>query len=181
MEYRNIDGNVYCRYASTPPVLNSDMATAYGIKAPCLVEPGEFSGFKAGRNVKLRIALDGGSRKMTCHGTIDWVGPDVESGQIFVGFGNLSLSDEEFVMLQKCFADQPAKPVEFGESVRDKAREAETIEISDQAREIKRMKVVNFPVSVIDLIDAHRQETPFSDFVVSAVREYVKRMDGTSA
>lgn len=175
MEYRNIDGNVYCRYASTPPVLNSDMALVYGIKTPCVVEPGEFSGFKAGRNVKLRIALNGGTQKMTCHGTIDWIGPDVETGLIFVGFGNLSLSDEEFVVLQQSFADRPAKPVEFGESVRDKAIEAETVRISAEAREIKRMKVVNFPVSVIDLIDARRGEMSFSEFVVSAVREYVKR------
>lgn len=175
MEYWNIDGHVYCRYAATPPVLNSDMATKYGIKAPSMVEPGQFSGFKAGRNVKLRIVLNGGKLKMTCHGTIDWVGPDSETGQLFVGFGNLSLTDEEFEILQRGFSAQPTKPVEFSESVRSKAVEAETVQVSAEAKEIRRLKVVNFPVSVIDLIDAHRGETSFSDFVVEAVRAYVKR------
>lgn len=175
MDYVHIDGQVYSRYASTPPVINSSMALKYGIQGPCLVEPGSFSGFEVGRNVKLRLVIDGGSKKMTCHATIDWVKKDEDSGQWMIGFGRMSLTEEEFRILEESFVEKPHKVVEFGTSVRDKAREAVTITGTDKVKEIMRLKAVNFPVSVIEAIDENRGDTSFSEFVAKAVRAYVRK------
>ena len=175
MQYMHIDGQVFSRHALTPPVINSEKALRYGIQVPCDMEPSQYSGPNVGSNVKLRLVIEGGARKMTCHARIDWIEQDPETGKSSAGFGSLSLTDEEFQVLEATFTAQPKEMLTFGTSVRDKATQAETVKISSQAREIMRLKAVNFPVSVIEAIDENRGATPFSEFVTNAVREYVKR------
>jgi hypothetical protein len=179
MEYKSIDGPVYSRHALSPPIINSQMGTKYGIKAPCMVEPGQYTGIEAGNNVKLRLVLDGGEKRITCHGKIDWVKSDKATGRWYVGFGSLSLSDDEFRLLERNFVEQTEKPVEFVRKVRDKAAEAETVVVVDTIREIMRYKAVKFPVSVIEAIEIMREDTPFSEFVVNAVRAYVKKVESS--
>jgi hypothetical protein len=175
MEYKHLSGAVYSRYASSPPVINSSLAWQYGIQVPCPLEPGSYSHFEVGSNVKLRLVIDGGKKKMTCHGMIDWVEKDEATGGCMVGFGHLSLTDDEFRVLEKSFSDRSERPLELVERVRDKAPGAEpVIMATDQAREIMRLKAVNFPVSVIEAIDENRGEIPFSEFVTEAVRAYVR-------
>jgi hypothetical protein len=175
MEYMHVDGVVYSREALTPPIVNSEMALRYGIKVPCALEPSQFAGPNVGSNVKLRLVVDKGTRKMTCHAKVDWLETDPETDKTFVGFGTLSLTDAEFRILAANFTEQPVHPLEFGASVRDKATQAETVEVSDQATEIWRLKAVKFPISVIEAIDEKRGNTSFSEFVTGAVREYLKR------
>jgi hypothetical protein len=179
MEYKSIDGPVYSRHALSPPIINSEMGTKYGIKAPCMLEPGQYTGIEAGNNVKLRLVLDGGEKRITCHGKIDWVKSDKATGRWYVGFGSLSLSDDEFRLLERNFVEQTEKPVEFVRKVRDKAAEAETVVVVDTIREIMRYKAVKFPVSVIEAIEIMREDTPFSEFVVNAVRAYVKKVESS--
>ncbi|MGO9570707.1 MAG: hypothetical protein ACLP5H_24545 [Desulfomonilaceae bacterium] len=174
MDYKHIDGLVYSRYASTPPVINSDLAFQYGIKVPCIVEPGQFSGFEVGKNVKLRLVVASGAKKLTCHAKIDWVKRDESTDEYYVGFGNLSLTGEEFQVLQSSFVEEKGKVLEFGVRVRDRAKEAKPVVVSDTAREIMRLKAVNFPVSIIEAIDEKRGSVSFSEFVTNAVREYLK-------
>lgn len=174
MDYKSIDGTVFSRYAASPPVINSDLAWKYGVQVPCNIEPGHYSGFTVGRNVKLRMVIADGKMKMTCHAQIDWVEKDHDSGQCMVGFGHLSLTEEEFKVLETYFTDRPEKALEFADSVRDKAREAVPVIGTDTAREIMRLKAVNFPVSVIEAIDEHRGDTPFSEYVTTALRAYLK-------
>lgn len=173
MEYMNVDGHVYSRDALTPPIINSQAALRYGIKVPCNVEPGQYAGPTVGNNVKLRLVVNEGTKKMTCHAKVDWVDPDPDSGEYMVGFGSLSLTDDEFRILERNFSEKPKEPLYFGRIIEDKAREVEAVKVSDQAQEIMRLKAVNFPVSVIESIDEHRGETPFSEFVINAVREYL--------
>ena len=174
MDYKHIDGIVYSRYALTPPVINSDLAHRYGLKVPCVVEPGQFSGFEVGRNVKLRLVVAGGTKKITCQAKIDWVERDESTDEYYVGFGSLSLTDEEFQVLQANFVEEKGKILEFGVRVRDRARDVQPVVVSNQAREIMRLKAVNFPVSVIEAIDEKRGDTSFSEFVINAVRQYLK-------
>jgi hypothetical protein len=174
MEYKSIDGPVYSRHAMSPPIINSALAAQYGIKAPCVVEPGQYGGIEVGGNVKLRLLVDNGSRKITCHGMIDWIKTD-DMGKSYIGFGSLSLSDEEFRILQRNFVDETSQSVEFVPRVREKATEAEAVIIADVTHEIMRYKAVHFPVSVIEAIDLMRGDTSFSEFVVSAVRQYIKQ------
>ena len=176
MEYKHIDGSVSSRYAASPPVINSNLAWKYGIQVPCPVEPGHYAQFEMGRNVKLRLVIEAGKKKMTCHGMIDWVEKDQETGVCMVGFGHLSLTEEEFQVLARSFSDRGESPLEFGGRVRDKAPDAESVvTASEEAREIMRLKAVNFPVSVIEAIDENRGDTPFSQFVTAAVRAYVRK------
>lgn len=175
MEYRAIEGAVYSRSALSPPIINSDLALSYGIRVPCMMEPGQFTGLSIGGNVKLRMVVDRGTRKMTCHAKVDWLEEDDRTGQTYVGFGSLSLSDEEFEILARNFTSELGRPLEFGHTVRDKAPEAAPVIVSDTAKEIMRLKAVNFPVSVIEEIDAKRGPVPFSAFVIEAVKEYLKR------
>ncbi len=177
MEYRSIDGAVHSRIASTPPVINSHLALTYGIQVATFIEPTEFTHFTEGQNVKLRLVLDGGTKRITCHAKIDWARKDEVTGQQFVGFGHLSLTDEEFRVLQRNFVEKSEQPFEFGVRVRDKAREAESVTVSSEAKEIMRLKAVNFPVSVIEAIDENRGDIPFSQFVTTAVRDYIRRQD----
>ena len=67
------------------------------------------------------------------------------------------------------------KPVEFGVRVRDKAPDAESVTVSDEAKEIRRMIAVDFPVSLLEQIDMNREDTTFSEFVVNAVKAHLKR------
>jgi hypothetical protein len=175
MEYMHIDGLVYSREALTPPIVNSPAAHRYGIKVPCAQEPSQFAGPNVGSNVKLRLVVDGGTKKMTCHAKIDWIEADPETGKSFVGFGSLSLTDDEFRILAAHFTEEPTHPLEFGTTVRDKASQAVTVKVSGEATEIMRLKAVNFPVSLIEAIDENRGTTPFSEFVAKAIREYLKR------
>jgi hypothetical protein len=175
VEYKAIEGAVYSRSALSPPIINSDLALSYGIRVPCMVEPGQFTGLSVGGNVKLRMVVDRGTRKMTCHAKVDWIEEDERAGQAIVGFGSLSLSDDEFEILLRNFTLERGRPLVFGPSVRDKAPEAEPVIISDTAKEIMRLKAVNFPVSIIEEIDVKRGALPFSAFVVQAVKEYLKR------
>ncbi len=175
MEYKSIDGPVYSRHAMSPPIINSGLATQYGIKAPCVVEPGQFAGIEVGGNVKLRLLVDSGTRKITCHGSIDWIKTDEATGKSYIGFGSLSLSDEEFRILERNFVEETSEGVEFVPRLREKAVKAESVIIADVAHEIMRYKAVHFPVSVIEAVDLMRGDTPFSEFVVNAVRQYIKQ------
>jgi len=177
MDYKSINGTVYSRFASSPPVINTELAWKYGIQVPCAVEPSQYSGITEGRNMKLRLVFAGGKKKMTCHAQIDWIEKDHETGQCMVGFGHLSLTEEEFRVLENFFTDRPETPLEISESVRDKGLEAESVVGTDIAKEIMRLKAVSFPVSAIEAIDEHRGETPFSQYVTKAVRSYMKRKD----
>jgi hypothetical protein len=174
MLYMNVDGQVYCRYALTPPIVNSAKASEYGIKVPWLGEPGQFSGPDVGRNIKLRLVLENGKRKMTCHGKIAWFEAETETGQMFMGLDHLSLNDVEFAVLQRNLIDKPKEPVEFGVRVRDMGLDAESVTVSDDAKEIRRMVALDFPVSLLEEIDMNRGDTKFSEFVVNAVRAYLK-------
>ncbi|MBI4966194.1 MAG: hypothetical protein HY913_23145 [Desulfomonile tiedjei] len=177
MEYKHIDGAVHSRIASTPPIINSDLAYQYGIQVASFVEASEFTHFGEGQNVKLRLVLDRGTKRITCHAKIDWAKEDEATGQHLVGFGHLSLTDEEFQVLQRNFVEKSQQPLEFGVKVRDKAREAESVTVSSEAKEIMRLKAVNFPVSVIEAIDENRGDVPFSQFVSLAVRDYIRRQN----
>ena len=97
-----------------------------------------------------------------------------ETDKLYVGFGNLSLTDEEFQVLQDSFVEDKGKVLEFGVRVRDRAKEAKPVVVSNKAREIMRLKAVNFPVSIIEGIDEKRGNVSFSEFVTNAVREYLK-------
>jgi hypothetical protein len=177
MEYRSIEGPVFSRQAASPPVINSAMAPKLGIKAPCMTEPGEYGWIEAGNNVKLRLVVDGGEKRITCHGKIDWVKFDEATGKCYVGFGSLSLSDEEFRILERNFVEETEEPVEFVRTVREKAADLKSVVAADDSIEIMRHKAVNFPVSVIEAIDIMRGDTPFSEFVVNSVRAYAKEME----
>ncbi len=177
MDYRSINGTVYSRYASSPPVINSELALKCGIRVPCNIEPGHYSGFTEGRSMKLRMVFADGKKKMTCHGQIDWVEMDQETGQCMVGFGHLSLTEEEFRVLEHYFTDTAAAPLEFAQSVRDKGREAESVVGTEIAKEIMRLKAVSFPVSVIEAIDEHRGSIAFSEYVTKAVKAYIINAD----
>jgi hypothetical protein len=174
MDYMSIDGTVYSRFAASPPVINSDLSWKYGLRVPCNIEPGHYTGFNAGSNVKLRLVFADGKKKITCHGQIDWIEEEKDTGQLIVGFGHLSLTEEEFRLLEDYFTDEPEKVLEFSETVRDKAPEAEPVVGTNKAQEIMRLKAVNFPVSVIEAIDEHRGDTPFSEYVTNAVRAHIK-------
>jgi len=177
MKYKHIDGTVHSRVASTPPIINSDQAFKYGIQVGSFVEASQFTQFSEGQSVKLRLVLDGGTKRITCHARIDWIRKDEATGQQLVGFGHLSLSGEEFRVLERNFVEKSQQPLEFGVRVRDKAREAESVTVSSEAKEIMRLKAVNFPVSVIEAIDESRGDVSFSQFVALAVRDYIRRQN----
>ncbi|MEW6138984.1 MAG: hypothetical protein AB1733_12185 [Thermodesulfobacteriota bacterium] len=174
MDYKHIDGLVYSRYAASPPIINSTLAWKYGIQVACPLEPGQYSHFEVGSNVKLKLVVADGTKKMTCHGMIDWVEKDEATGTCMVGFGHLSLTDEEFAVLEQSFADKGREALKFGERLRDKALDAEAVVVNDQAREIMRLKAVNLPVSVIEAVDENRGEATFSGFVTEAIRAYIR-------
>jgi hypothetical protein len=176
MEYKPVNGPVYCRYAITPPVINSAFAHKIGILAPMEMDLGAGSNvqLREGSNVKLRMLLDERRLRMTCHATIDWLTRDESTGKYTVGLGQLSLSDAEFQVLLKNVADKPDDFVVFGETVRDKGPEAPPLTLTEDRQEITRAKAVTMPVSLIEEIDVRRGKVPFSEFVAAAVKTYLK-------
>jgi hypothetical protein len=168
MEYRHVDGPVYCRYALTPPVINSALAEKYGIEAPSAVAMDE------GKNVKLRMVVENGTVRMTCHARVDWVKEDESTGEYRVGLSRLSLADPEFRILARNFVARSARPIVLGKTVRDKAAESAPVTVGDSKEEITRVKGVTLPVSLIEAVDAIRGELGFSRFVVKVLREHCK-------
>ena len=176
MEYKHVNGPVYCRFAVTPPVINSDLADQIGIVAPCQLDEraGSHVGLKAGSNVKLRMLLDNRSQRITCHAKIDWVREDEWTERCNVAFSHLSLSDDEFqVMLENC-VEQPGGEVEFVETVRNKGMESAPVTLAGSEKDIVRVKAITLPVSLIEEIDAKRGSVAFSEFVATALLERLK-------
>ncbi len=175
MEYRHVNGPVYCRFAKTPPIVNSELAEKFGIEAPTDVDVGVVGGdsLKTGTAVKLRLVLDGRKKQMTCHAKIDYVLQDETTGKTRIGFGRLSFSDKEFRKLIESFTEASDQPVKITERVRDKGLEAKPISQELDLSETTRIKAVTFPVALIDEIDAKRGDTTFSEFVADAVRQHL--------
>jgi hypothetical protein len=168
MEYKHVNGQAYCRYAATPPIINSSLATQYGIEVLSMVN------LEQGRNVKLRVVLEDRSNRMTCHAVIDYVQQDESIGQYKVGFSQLSLTDDEFRLLLQSFVDKSERVLEITETVRDKGMEAPPVTDLESLKEITRIKAVTLPVSLIEEIDMKRGEDSFSDFVTKALNKYLK-------
>ncbi|MEW6139317.1 MAG: hypothetical protein AB1733_13875 [Thermodesulfobacteriota bacterium] len=176
MEYKHVNGPVYCRFAVTPPIVNSDRAYEYGIEAPSVydLQVGSPERLKEGSNVKLRMLLNNRTKRITCHAKIDYFVKDEVLGKTRVGFSHLSLSDEEFDVLIENFTDEPIEPLEITDRVEDKGIEARPITEAEIFLKTTRIKAVTFPVNLIEEIDARRGETPFSDFVSHAVKAYLE-------
>jgi hypothetical protein len=176
MEYRAVNGPVYCRYAITPPVINSSKAFEVGVLAATTVDlqVGGNVPLKEGSNVKLRMILDNHTKRMTCHAKIDRISKDESTGKYEVASGQLSLSDEEFQQLSKSFISQPEHPVEWTEHVRPKGAHVSPVTLDQKSQEVTRDKAVTMPVSLIEEIDARRGAVPFSEFVITALRTYLK-------
>jgi hypothetical protein len=176
MEYRHVNGPVYCRVAITPPIINSPRASEYGIEATSFIDlhAGSNLSFKEGTNVKIRMLLDSRSKRMTCHAKIDYVVWDEVKSETKVGLGHLSLSDAEFVILMENFADESIEPLEVTERVEDKGTEAKPIEEAELLLGTTRIKAVTFPVDLIDEIDTQRGDVPFSEFVTRAIKAYLR-------
>ncbi|MFC1835365.1 hypothetical protein ACFL2Q_11625 [Thermodesulfobacteriota bacterium] len=168
MEYRPVNGPVYCRYAGTPPIINSKLAELFGIESQSPVE------LEQGSNVKLRIILEGERKRLTCHATVDWVIEDESSGDFRIGMSNLSLTEPEFEVLVRNFSDRPTGSLQFGPSVRVQDHDTEPVAISGEFKEITRIKAVTLPVSLIESIDMKRRDMPFSEFVTKGLRHYLK-------
>lgn len=176
MEYKHVNGPVYCRFALTPPIINSPRALEYGVEAPSLIDlqAGSNLTLKEGSNVKLRMLLDNRNKRMTCHAQIDYVVRDEARGQTRVGFSHLSLSDAEFGVLMENFTDEPIEPLEVTERVEDKGIEARPVTEAELLLETTRIKAVTFPVNLIEEIDAKRGDVPFSEFVARAIKAYLQ-------
>lgn len=172
MEYRALNGPIYCRPALTPPIINSPLATEIGIRGVSRIdlEAGGNVPLSPGSNVKLRMVLDNGLKRMTCHAKIDGWHRDRASGKLTVDFSNLSLSDWEFELLRNSFLEEPLHEVAFTGTLRGHGREAPALGLSEGGHEITRIKAVTMPLALIDRIDDVRGDTPFSDFVVDALR-----------
>lgn len=173
MRYKHITGSVYCRYAATPPIINSRLADQYGIEAHSFVE------LEQGRNVKMTILLENRTKRMTCHAKVAWVKRDESAGGAFdarwmVGLASLSFNDVEFEVLLANLVDAPEYPLEMCEHVRDAAGASTPVTFAGKGEEVVRMKAVTMPVTLIDEIDSKRGDVPFSQFVTKAAREYLK-------
>ncbi len=172
MEYKSVKGKVYSRYALMPPVLNSDLALKYGLRILSILEPSQYSQLEAGRSVKLRLVVNDGKTKMTCHGKIDSVETDPTDGQTYVHIGHLSLTDDEFEVLKWHFDGQTdTPPLEFGVRVRDYGKEAQAVIFGKDSKEITRMVAVDFPVTVYEAVDERRGSVTFSEFVIGVLKE----------
>jgi hypothetical protein len=176
MEYRHVNGPVYCRFAKTPPILNSEFAIRFGIEAFSEFDAAVVGtdSLKNGTDVKLRLLLNDRGQQMTCHAKIDYVVKDDATGECRIGFGSLSFSDQEFGILMESFTDLPSAPLELTGSVRTKGIDAMPVTSEPKLAEATRIKAITFPVILIDEIDLRRGETPFSEFVAAAVREYLQ-------
>jgi len=171
MEYKHVAGPVYCRYANTPPIVNSELADQYGIRAHSFVELDE------GSNVKVSILLDERTKRMTCHAKVAWVRRDEGAAGAFderweIGLSPLSLTDAEFQALVGYFAEGPVSPLELRDQVRNVAAESAPATFPGK-EEARRVKAVTMPVTLIEDIDAKRGDVPFSEFVTTAVRVYL--------
>jgi hypothetical protein len=175
MEFRAVNGPVYCRYASTPPIVNSGQAYEIGVLASTDVDlqAGGHVPLSVGSNVKLRMVLDNHTKRITCHAKIERISKDEATGKTDVAFGRLSLSDAEFAELAKSYAEAPQHTVEFTERVREKGAEAAPVTIDETLHELMRAKAIRIPVSVIEEVDARRGDMSFSEYVVLALREYM--------
>ncbi len=172
MRYKYVTGPVYCRYAATPPIINSMLADEYGIEARSFVE------LEQGRNVKVRLLLENRTKRMTCHAKVAWVKRDETAGGAFderwiVGLSPLSFSDAEFEVLLKSLVEAPECPLEVRDRVRDAEGESSPVRFPGKEEQVLRVKAVTMPVSLIDEIDSERGDVPFSEFVTAAVREYL--------
>jgi len=171
MKYVHVDGLVYCRFAQTPPVVNSGIASDYGIEAEVGAKTQYGPVFDEGKNVKLRLILDNRTKRMTCHGKVDWVRDNPDTGERRIGLSQLSLSDDEFRMLLDHSSEKPKARLKFTESVRHEVEETVPIIRGADERVIMRIKAVELPVELIELIDEKRGATPFSEFVTEVLRD----------
>jgi len=174
MNYGKVNGTIYCRYANTAPIINSSLANEYGVEA--LLGSLTKCGFllEEGRNVKLRFILDNRKLRMTCHARIDWTRQDEAEDRIKVGFSHLSLTDAEFRILTSYFVEGQDIPLVFTESVRQSDFEATPVIRDEESKEIVRDKAIRMPVELIEAIDERRGDKSFSEFVVKALKTYLK-------
>jgi hypothetical protein len=173
MQYKYLNGQVFLRYAGTPPIINSKFADEYGIQAPSFVE------LEPGRNVKVRLVLEDRTRRMSCHAKTAWVKRDEIAGGAFderwiIGLSSLSLTDQEFEVLLTNFVEEPESPLELRERLRDVEIDAVPVAFPGREKQVVRKKAVTMPVTLIDEIDAERGDVQFSQFVVTSVEEYLK-------
>ncbi len=171
MKYGHLEGHVYCRYAKTPPIINSNFAEQYGVEASLPATSGSFM-LEEGKTVKLRLVFDNRRKRMTCHAQVDWVKKE-ENGKQLIGFSHLSLSDEEFKVLLNNFAETPQQGFTFGDTVRDGTDDIAPLVKTADAKDITRIKAITIPVGLIEEIDSKRKETPFSEFVIRALKDYL--------
>jgi len=177
MKFVRVAGPVYCRYARTAPVINSDLAHELGIEARLddrtlrafRLEEGKI----AALNVKIRLIAKRRTRHMTCHGKIDWLKKSEESGEYFIGISNLSLSDDEFDLLLSDFAAEPTESLVIVDTVRGHHEKTEPALKAQDDKVIMRDKAVSMPVALIEEIDEVRGTIPFSEFVIEAIRCYL--------
>lgn len=175
MKYKYVNGPVFCRYAGTPPIINSELANEYGIEAPSFVE------LEEGRNVKVRIMLDRATR-MTCHAKVAWVKHDETAGGAFdqrwiVGLSSLSLTDAEFEVLLTNLVENPESLLELRDRLRDAEADTPPVAFPGKEELVVRKKAVTMPVSLIEEIDAKRGDVQFSQFITSAVKQYLKNVE----
>jgi hypothetical protein len=173
MKYKYVNGPVFCRYAGTPPIINSTLAEEYGIEAP------SFFHLEQGRNVKVSMVLENRTKKMSCHAKVAWVKRDESAAGAFdkrwiVGLNFLSLTDEEFQVLLANFVEAPECPLELRDRLRDEAADTPLVGFPGKEDDVVRIKAVTLPVSLINMIDSKRGDVPFSHFVTTAVKEYLK-------
>jgi hypothetical protein len=164
---------VYGRYAKTPPIINSTEAYKYGLEFLAGTKSQYGPVYEEGRHIKLRIVLDNRTKRFTCHGTIDHVEILKGSGEYKLGVSHLSLSDEEFELLKEFSVDTPLQSILFVSSVREAPSDAQPVVSDKDQKEIKRIKAVTLPVSLIESIDDQRGSTPFSEFMVEAIKKHI--------
>jgi hypothetical protein len=177
MEFKAVDGSIYCRPALTPPITNSEFAPRVGLRARSHIdlESGGNVPLKPGSNVKLRILLDGGAKRMTCHARIHGFERDRGGGATEVYFDELSLSDEEFRLLWNYMRDERGRVFELTDTVRNMGPKASVYPAVVQGQAPARVKAVTIPVSLIERIDEARGSMRFSEFVCKAVSVYLDK------
>lgn len=175
MEYCTVNGPVYCRHARTAPILNSPKALEHGVRAALPVRPQWGIQLAPGDNVKLRLVLANRTLRLTCHGAVDWVETGEGPGECRVGFGSLSLGDEEFDALLANRTDEAETPLQISEAVRHHGAEAQPLIVGKKRGQLRRDKAVSMPVSLIEQIDEARGTTPFSEYVVAILSEHLGR------
>ncbi|MFC1851694.1 hypothetical protein ACFL27_16005 [candidate division CSSED10-310 bacterium] len=173
MKYGHLKGHVYCRYAKTPPIINSSLAYEYGIKTLMGIKLKHGFELEVGKNVKVRMILDNRTSRITCHATIDWVDKDEQTREYKIGLGSLSLSEDEFKVLLDNYTEESLEEMDFGDTVRLETAQTAPVTVGEGSRDIKRDKAITLPVTLIDQIDDQRGETSFSDFVVKILKDYL--------